>query len=187
MNICSKCGKKIMATDKDVDVDICQECSATYRLIGSGEPGTLQVAILDDEYGTLDHKVLTQMGIPVVSDSTSELSPSQHKQSSEQVVTDFSSDSGLFPSASDKKEQNLSELEVCKPDELSVSESSSKYESQKIISEQEVLVSSEVNALGSSGECEPVKLQPTLSPSDMFNNSEGAELEAPIAIPDIFH
>lgn len=52
---------------------------------------------------------------------------------------------------SDKKEQNLSELEVCKPDELSVSESSSKYESQKIISEQEILVSSEVNAPESSG------------------------------------
>lgn len=40
MSICLKCGKKIMATDKDVDVDICQECSATYRLIGSEEPGT---------------------------------------------------------------------------------------------------------------------------------------------------
>lgn len=128
--------------------------------------------------------MLTQMGIPVLSDGISELRPSQHKQSSEQVVADFSSDSGLFPSASDKKEQNLSELEVCKPDELSVSESSSKYESQKFISEQEILVSSEVNAPESSGECEPLKLQPTPSPSDMFDNSEGTELEALIAISD---
>ncbi|CAL9762903.1 unnamed protein product [Musa acuminata subsp. burmannicoides] len=181
MSICSKCGRKFMVIYKDMDVDVCQECSDAYELIESEEPGTIQVPMRDEGNYKMGHKVQSQMGMSAHSDSKNELGPRQHERSSEQAVTNFPADSGLYLLVSDKREEIPSKGEVFVPGELSAPRSSDKYEYQQNLPKQEVFVPSQLNAPESSDNCESPQAQPTPSISDKVDNSEGTGIAVLLA------
>ncbi|RWW09955.1 hypothetical protein GW17_00026533 [Ensete ventricosum] len=173
VSICSKCGRNFVVIYKDMDVDVCQECSDTYELIVAEEPETIQVPTRDEGSYKMGHKVQSQMGMSAHSENKNELRPRQHERSSEQVVTNFPADSGLYMLVSDTREKILSKGEVFIPGELSAPRSSDIHESRQNLPKQEVFVPGQLNALESSDNYESPQAQPTPSLSDKVDNSEG--------------